>query len=114
MFPVVVISVMENVCEMFLQGQLSFVQFPIREVVGCGKLLQLILHAGDFGRPVKQAKVKLVGHAQGAADRDGTIIQRRPFYFSTNSGNPVISSVAATSAEGRLTRKVRPLPFIWR
>ena len=107
MFPVIVVTVTEDVGEMFLQCHLDFVQFPIREIVGGGELLQLILPAGDFGRPVAQGKVKLLNHAQRASCCELV-------YFSTNSGKPVISRVAATSAEGRVTSKVKPLPFIWR
>ena len=34
MFPVIVVAVMEEVGEMFLQCHLNFMKFPIREMVG--------------------------------------------------------------------------------
>lgn len=53
MFPVIVVAVTEDVGEVFLQGELHFVQLPIRDLVGGSKLFKLVVRTGDFGRPVE-------------------------------------------------------------
>lgn len=53
MFPVIIVAVMENISEVFLQSELYFVHFPNGNLVGGSELFQLILRTGDFGRLVE-------------------------------------------------------------